>query len=81
MLIYFCPQQGGVFAAGTGPLLHGASRHQADWGITRLTSHRLEPSLAYVIVAVAASPGSTMRATLFGEPLEEVQSWPFLYTF
>ena len=56
-----------------------------EWGMTRLTPHRPEPSLEYVIVEIDSDSGITgigeacTDIGFFGEPLEEVQSAIDLY--
>ena len=56
-----------------------------EWGMTRLTPHRPEPSLEYVIVEIDSDGGITgvgeacTDIGFFGEPLEEVQSAIDLY--
>ena len=56
-----------------------------EWGRTRLTPHRPQPSLEYVIVEIDSDSGITgvgeacTDIGFFGEPLEEVQSAIDLY--
>ena len=56
-----------------------------EWGMTRLTPHRPEPSLEYVIVEIDTDGGITgvgeacTDIGFFGEPVEEVQSAIDLY--
>ena len=76
MLINEVRTRGGVVAAGTGALLHGAgAAPSGEWGMTRLTPHRPEPSLEYVIVEIDSDSGITgvgeacTDIGFFGEPL------------